>query len=563
MDVVEFVRGITLFRRLRPDSLHRIIDHSTVKEFSDGDVIVAYGRQGEILGVILDGQADVMSGEQAGDVLATLGAGEYFGEMSLLTGEPTSANVQSVGTSKVLLIPQETFSLELARNPETIQELARTLTERLSRRENDEAEQDAVERARRSTRKTRSMRPRSLVAEYRILVLNLGSSSLKYDFDDSSRPDVVFRGVLERIGEAQQRHRAGRSGGEHVDVVVAQDHGAALRIVLDELVAPDTGILGSLDELTGIGHRVVHGGDRYSEPVVIDEAVKDAIRKWSTLAPLHNPVNLTGIEICEKLLPSVPQVAVFDTAFHQTMPKRAFVYGIPYELYEKHRLRRYGFHGTSHKYVSLKAASFLEKSSRALRMITCHLGNGASVTAVDHGRVIDTSMGLTPLEGLIMGTRSGDLDPAILLYLNRECGLDIDALDTLLNKESGLKGICGENDMRAINEAAEQGDSQARLALTMFCYRLKKYIGAYMAALGGVDCIVFTGGIGENSATVRQLCCQGMERLGLTLDEEKNSIRQKETMEIQAADSRISILVIATDEEHEIARQTLQVINKV
>ncbi|MCD6498415.1 MAG: acetate/propionate family kinase [Deltaproteobacteria bacterium] len=566
MDVSEFVRGISLFRRLRPDSLHRIIEHSTVKDFSDGDVVVPYGRQGEILGVILEGRAEVVSGEPAGEVLATLGAGEYFGEMSLLTGEPTSANVQSAGASRVLLIPQETFSLELARNPEAIQELARTLTERLSRRENDEAEQDAVERARRSTRKTRSMRPRSLVAEYRILVLNLGSSSLKYDFVDSSRPDAVFRGVLERIGESEQKHRSWRSTGEDVDVVAAPDHAAALKIVLDALVAPDTGVLHSLDELTGIGHRVVHGGDRYSEPVVIDDAVKDEIRSCSVLAPLHNPVNLTGIEICEKLLPSVPQVAVFDTAFHQTMPKRAFVYGIPYELYEKHRLRRYGFHGTSHKYVSLKAASFLEKSSRSLRMITCHLGNGASVTAVDHGRVIDTSMGLTPLEGLLMGTRSGDVDPGLVLHLTTSLGMAPDDVDDLLNRKSGLLGLSGRsNDMREVVDAAEDGDPRSILAVEVFCYRIKKYIGSYVAALGGLDALVFTGGIGEHSSWIRSRVCQGLDVFGIQVDEERNhgaAPAAGSAANIAVEGAPVHVLVVPTDEEGMIARETVAALRR-
>ncbi|MCK5069607.1 MAG: acetate/propionate family kinase, partial [Desulfocapsa sp.] len=260
-------------------------------------------------------------------------------------------------------------------------------------------------------------------------------------------------------------------------------------------------------------------------------------------------------------VPGVPQVAVFDTAFHQSIPEHGYLYALPYSLYENNKVRRYGFHGTSHGYVCQQAAQYLGKPVSDLNIITLHLGNGASATAVKGGKSIDTSMGLTPLEGLVMGTRSGDLDPAILFYLSRENNMDMAALDTLLNKESGLKGICGENDMRTISDAAKQGDSQAKLALSIFCYRLKKYIGAYMAALGGVDCIVFTGGIGENSAIVRQLSCQGMERLGLVLDDDKNALRQKEILQIQGDDSRIKLLVIPTAEEYEIARQTLQLID--
>jgi len=373
-------------------------------------------------------------------------------------------------------------------------------------------------------------------------------------------------GMIEKIGDAQSTGQLSFTDSSGLEKKLKRsdptaDHREAIMVMAEML--RESGILVDTGELTGVGHRVVHGGEAFRQPVRIDDTVISAIEELIPLAPLHNPANLMGIRVTMEHVAQIPQVAVFDTAFHQSIPEHAYLYALPYTLYKEQKVRRYGFHGTSHSYVARQAAIYLGKPLEALNIITLHLGNGASAAAIRNGECIDTSMGLTPLEGLIMGTRSGDLDPAILLYLNRECGLDIDALDTLLNKESGLKGICGENDMRAINEAAEQGDSQARLALTMFCYRLKKYIGAYMAALGGVDCIVFTGGIGENSATVRQLCCQGMERLGLTLDEEKNSIRQKETMEIQAADSRISILVIATDEEHEIARQTLQVINKV
>ena len=268
-----------------------------------------------------------------------------------------------------------------------------------------------------------------------------------------------------------------------------------------------------------------------------------------------------GIEVAMEHASHIPQVAVFDTAFHQSIPEHAYLYALPFELYEKQKVRRYGFHGTSHSYVARQAARYLERPIEEVNSITLHLGNGASAAAIQGGKCIDTTMGMTPLEGLVMGTRSGDLDPAIIFYLSREMGLDIEELDTLLNKKSGLKGICGENDMRTISEAAEQGDQQAWLALAIFCYRLKKYIGAYMAALGGVDCIVFTGGIGENAAVVRRLCCQGLERLGIRLDEEKNNIRQKEILEIHAADSPVSLLVIPTDEEYEIARQTMQIIN--
>ena len=397
----------------------------------------------------------------------------------------------------------------------------------------------------------------------KILVLNSGSSSLKFKLFVEADLSVLASGLIEQIGAAKSGAQLSfvDSSGIAKELKRSEpvaDHRGAIMIMSEML--RESGTLTDTGELAGIGHRVVHGGEAFHQPVRIDGTVIAAIEELIPLAPLHNPANLTGIRVTMEHVAQVPQVAVFDTAFHQSIPEHAYLYALPYALYEEQKVRRYGFHGTSHGYVARQAALYLGRPMDELNIITLHLGNGASAAAIRGGECIDTSMGMTPLEGLIMGTRSGDLDPAILFYLGRECGLDMNELDTLLNKESGLKGICGENDMRTISEAAEQGDRQALLALTMFCYRLKKYIGAYMAALGGVDCIVFTGGIGENSATVRQMSCQGMERIGLSLDEEKNRIRQNKILEIQAADSQVSLLVIPTDEEYEIASQTLHVI---
>ena len=398
----------------------------------------------------------------------------------------------------------------------------------------------------------------------KILVLNSGSSSLKFQLFVGRDLSVLASGLIEQIGNIQSAAQLSfiDSSGLEKELKRSEsvaDHREAIMVMADML--RESGVLVDTSELAGVGHRVVHGGEAFHQPVRIDETIIAAIEALIPLAPLHNPANLMGIRVAMEHVANIPQVAVFDTAFHQSMPEHAYLYALPYELYEQQKIRRYGFHGTSHSYVARQAARYLDRPLEDLNIITLHLGNGASAAAIKSGKCIDTSMGLTPLEGLVMGTRSGDLDPAILFYLGRENGLNMDALDTLLNKESGLKGICGQNDMRAISEAAEQGDKQSRLAMTMFCYRLKKYIGAYMAALGGVDCIVFTGGIGENSAIVRQLSCQGLEWLGLSLDEDKNNIRQQEILEIQALDSRASLLVIPTDEEYEIARQTLDVIN--
>lgn len=397
----------------------------------------------------------------------------------------------------------------------------------------------------------------------KILVLNAGSSSLKFQLFGLPDLRVLASGLIEQIGDEQSPARLtsfDTAGGEQTlkRTTAVAEHRKAIMVMADLL--RESGAMTDINELAGIGHRVVHGGEAFHEPVLIDDGVIGAVEKLIPLAPLHNPANLIGIRVAMEHADTVPQVAVFDTAFHQTIPDYGYLYALPYTLYEEQKVRRYGFHGTSHGYVAGQAAHYLGKPLVELHIISLHLGNGASAAAVQGGKCIDTSMGLTPLEGLIMGTRSGDLDPAILFYLARETGMDMDDLDKLLNKQSGLKGICGENDMRTITELAQQGDRQARLALTMFCYRLKKYIGAYIAALGGVDCIVFTGGIGENSAIVRQMSCQGLERLGISLDAEKNAQQHNEIFEIQETDSIVSILVVPTDEELAIATQTMQVI---
>ncbi len=400
----------------------------------------------------------------------------------------------------------------------------------------------------------------------KILVLNSGSSSLKFQLFELPDLTVIASGLIERIGGEYSSVRltfCDSAGAEQVikKNMVVPEHRPAIAIMSELLL--ESGAMANVQELAGIGHRVVHGGEFFHEPTLIDRAVMEAIEELVPLAPLHNPANLIGIRVAMEHAPTVPQVAVFDTAFHQSIPEHGYLYALPYTLYEQHKVRRYGFHGTSHDYVAKQAAEHLGMVLGELNIISLHLGNGASAAAIQGGQCIDTSMGLTPLEGLIMGTRSGDLDPAILFYLARETGMTIDELDDMLNKKSGLKGICGENDMRTITELAEQGNHQARLALTMFCYRLKKYIGAYIAALGGVDCIVFTGGIGENSAIVRQLSCQGLERLGIGLDVENNAFRQEGILEVQGADSPVKILVVPTDEELEIATQTLQVIQNL
>ncbi|MEM2088381.1 MAG: acetate kinase [Thermoproteota archaeon] len=390
----------------------------------------------------------------------------------------------------------------------------------------------------------------------KILVINCGSSSIKYKLFDAESLAGVASGLLERIGgkPAVLKHEVnGSLTKREVDV---SNHKQGLELILEVLVKTEPKAIDSLEEIIAVGHRVVHGGDTFFESTVIDEKVLETLRKWAHLAPLHNPPNIAGIEAARSLLPRVLQVAVFDTAFHQTMPETAYLYAIPYELYEKFGIRKYGFHGTSHKYVAYKAAEILGEQIGKLRIITCHLGNGCSITAVKNGRSIDTSMGFTPLEGLVMGTRSGDLDPSIVFYLIEKGFLPREVED-LLNKKSGLLGLSGiSNDIRDLKREAEAGNRKARLALEIFAYRVKKYIGAYVAALGGIDVLVFTGGIGENDPLMRKMICSDMAFLGLKLDLKVNETLVGKTGIISDEQSRVKILVILTDEELAIAEET-------
>lgn len=387
----------------------------------------------------------------------------------------------------------------------------------------------------------------------KILVLNAGSSSLKYSLIDLPSGDCLIGGLFERIAESQSFHRyRGHDGVESRDQSTIVDHRQALDQLFRLLKA--TGQLAN-GELACIGHRVVHGGEVFCQPVLIDTEVIDQIDVMIPLAPLHNPANLLGIREAMALAGEVPQVAVFDTAFHQSLPDYAYRYPLPENLYRQHGVRRYGFHGTSHRYVAKQAAAMLGKPLSDCNLITLHLGNGASACAIRGGESVDTSMGMTPLEGLMMGSRSGDIDPAIHFYLARCLGLSSEEIEALLNKNSGCKGVCGENDMRAIHAMADAGDADAKLALAMYAYRLKKYIGAYFAVLGGIDALVFTGGIGENDAWMRQACCRDLQVLGIEIDAERNRNPENPLSRIEIEGGDVAVLVIATNEELEIALQ--------
>ncbi len=393
----------------------------------------------------------------------------------------------------------------------------------------------------------------------KILVINAGSSSLKYQLFDMTSQEVLAKGLCERIGlDGHLEHKIVRNL-EVVDRNIPMPtHKEAIEAVMEILVDERYGVINSVKEISAVGHRVLHGGDKFVASCRVDEACKQAIRDCIPLGPLHNPANLMGIEACEKAMPGVPQVAVFDTAFHSTMPPKAFTYAVPYEYYEKYRVRRYGFHGTSHLYVSGKAAELLDKPVEETRIVTCHLGNGSSIAAVKGGKCVDTSMGLTPLDGIPMGTRSGSIDPAILEFICYHENLNINQMLTVLNKKSGVLGISGvSNDFRDLRKAAGEGNERAILALEMFTYAVKKYIGAYAAAMGGLDAVVFTAGVGENVPSVRKSITDGLDFLGLTIDDDKNN--ERGTVDITGADSKVKVFVIPTNEELVIAQDTVRI----
>ncbi|EOU1137370.1 acetate kinase [Clostridium perfringens] len=397
----------------------------------------------------------------------------------------------------------------------------------------------------------------------KILIINCGSSSLKYKLIDMANEKDIIEGIVERIGLDQSRLvQKNELREKYILEKEIKDHKEAIDIVLNTLVDPKVGVIKSIDEITAVGHRVVHGGERYSSSIIINEEVIKYLEECSKLAPLHNPANIIGIRACQSLMPNKEMVAVFDTAFHGTLPEKAYIYAIDYDLYKDHKIRKYGFHGTSHKYVSHKVAEAMGKDIKDLKIITCHLGNGASISAIKGGQCIDTTMGFTPLAGIPMGTRSGNIDPSIIPFLVEECGYTIEEVSESLNKKSGVLGISGvSSDFRDIEDAASNGDKRAQLALDIFHYRIRAEIGSFIVNMGGVDVIVFTAGVGENSPETREECLKDLEFLGLTLDKEKNKVRGK-LAEISQADSKIKAYVVPTNEELMIAKETVELISK-
>jgi acetate kinase len=564
MNMTDFVnKPVGVFKSFSTERLQQLVDGSQVRSFETNEAIIHHGAPATHFGVVLSGALYVSVVADGGmrQALGRLDEGQTFGEMSLMTGEAMLADFIAEARCEVLLIPVSLFQSVIVAEPRAVQHISRTIAERMKMLMADPAKSGAA------LRKGDDPYGLTLKGERpeKILVINCGSSSLKYSFYDTADETRQARGQVERIGIDGTRlvHRGPK--GEVKKELPKGGFAEAFRAMTTELTSKETGVIGAAGEVSVVAHRVVHGGEKFTEGTLITDEVLAQIEALSPLAPLHNPVNVAGIEEMRRLFPAAPHVAVFDTAFHHTLPAYAYLYGLPYELYEQKSVRRYGFHGTSHNYVSLRAAQFLKRRPNELRLVSCHLGNGSSLCASDHGRSVDTTMGFTPAEGLIMGTRCGDVDAGVIAFLERTEKRTASQSEEMLNKKSGLLGMSGiSSDMREILKAADEGNHRALLALKAYCYRVRKYIGAYVAAMGGMDGVIFTGGIGQGSAEVRALALQGLECMGITLDSQRNSSARgfDEVCRISTDDSKVAVLVVPTDEERMMAREALRAISR-
>ncbi len=562
-DIAFLKTRVVLLSEFSEAELGEIAAGSRVEFFEPGALLAGAGDEVHFLGVLFDGTltASVPTAEGGRQVLGQFCSGDTFGEMALTSGEPALADLTAETRCRVLFVPLTLFQSHIMSEPRAVQHISRTIGERFQQLMRDPAKVAAV------TRKDDVAGLLALVGERpeSILVINCGSSSLKYSFFDTERPDQVTRGNIERIGVSGTRLVQRSALGVFAHDLPTGRHSDAFTAMLAALMDESAGVIRDASAISVVGHRVVHGGEKFGGAVLVDDVVLPQIEALSSLAPLHNPANVEGIREARRVFPAVPHVAVFDTAFHATLPSHAFLYGLPYALYEKHGIRRYGFHGSSHQYVALAAAQSLRRRPQKLKIVSCHLGSGASLCAIDHGRSVDTTMGFTPGEGLIMGTRCGDLDSGIGPFLERAEGLTPAQLDELLSRHSGLLGLSGiSSDMREVEKAAEGGDARALMALKTFCYRVRKYIGAYIAAMGGLDVLIFTAGIGQGSAGVRATALQGLRCMGIHLDEQRNreACSGKEIARISADDSPVTVLVVPTDEERMIARETLRTLSR-
>jgi acetate kinase len=563
MQNAEFLKQrVALFRDFPVNRLQQLVEGSRVRTFEPGELIARQGDEAAHLGVVMSGSLSASASDENGSsqLLGQLQAGDTFGEMALMTGDAVLADFKAETRSEVMLVPVSLFQSIIVVEPGAVQQLSRTIASRVKMVATDPAKAAVL----RSDADPYGFELKGERRE-RILVINCGSSSLKYSFYDTCDPSRHARGLVERIGIDGTRHVFKGPKGETKHDLSKGDFVAAFKAMVTELTAQETGVIGAAGEVSVVAHRVVHGGAKFAEATLITDAVLAEIEALNPLAPLHNPVNVAGIREMRRFFPAVPHVAIFDTAFHHTLPPQAYVYGLPYELCEKKGVRRYGFHGTSHQYASLRAAQHLKRRLNRLRLVSCHLGNGSSVCAVEHGRSVDTSMGFTPAEGLIMGTRCGDVDAGVLAFLERTENLTASQSEELLNKKSGLLGLSGiSSDMREILKAADADEPRALLALKAYCYRVRKYLGAYAAAMGGLDAVVFTGGIGQGSAEIRALVLQGLECMGIRLDFQRNRDAHgfDEVGLISAGDSNVPVMVVPADEERMMARETLRTLGR-
>jgi acetate kinase len=562
LDTGTFIKErVGVFKDFTAERIKELVDGSIVRSFEANEAIAHQGAEATHFGVVLSGTvaaSAVTDGTR--QALGELKAGDTFAEAALMTGNPLLADFIAAAHCEVLLIPVSLFQSIIVAEPGAVRHITRTIAHRTRMLAADPAKTKAALQQGNDPYglNLKGERPE------KILVINVGSSSLKYSFYDTTDESRQAKGLVERIGIDGTRLKHRGPKGELKRDLQKGDHAAAFKAMIAELTSKETGVISSPSEVSVVTHRVVHGGEKFTEATLLTDELVAEMEKLNPLAPLHNPVIIAGIREMRKLFPAVPHVGVFDTAFHHTLPAYAFLYGLPYEFYEKKAVRRYGFHGTSHNYVALRAAEFLKRRPNELRLVSCHLGNGASMCAVDHGRSVDTSMGFTPLEGLIMGTRCGDLDPGVLAFLEREEKLTAIQSEELLNKKSGVLGLSGvSSDMREILRAADQGNRRALLALKTYCYRVRKYIGAYVASMSGLDAVIFTGGVGQGSAVIRALALQGLECMGIRLDANRNqSAEADEVSQISSDDSKIAVLVVPTDEERMMAREALRALSR-
>lgn len=555
-----FLEQVRLFETFPAEKVEEIVIKSRLATFEGNEAILETGDEGKVFGVLISGHAEISMTDNTGtrSVVGQLEAGDVFGVLSLLTGERVTADVIAGNRCFALMIPQDVFNTHILANPKAVAYLSRLLAERTRAISLDQANAPA-----------KSDDPYALSLHTnqpgKVVVLNVGISQIHFGIYDTEESGADVHGIIDHADQQVT----------HITVMVGpqqkrMEHAPFKLSDLFKVMQEATALLGPAftfhpEDVTALGHRVVHGGNKFSSSVVITPAVIADIEELAVFAPLHNPANVAGIRVAQKHFPNAPQVAVFDTAFHQTLAPYAYLYGLPYELYKQHGIRRYGFHGTSHRYVSLKSAEVLKRPLGELEIVSCHLGIGASLCAIDHGRSIDTTMGMTPSDGLIMPSRSGSIDPAVMIHLMEQHQMSPEQLSTLINSESGLKGISGiSSEIRDIEAAAADGHHRALLAHKAYCYQVRKNIGAYVAAMGGIDVLAFTGDVGETSATVRSLACQGLEFMGIKLDEEKNRNlgRIDDYAVISTDDSPVTVLVVTNDDERLVAWETLRAIER-